>query len=215
MLLYCLFEPRAQKGNKATPSPLLRAATLGGMAEARAAQTPLERIAAFRGVYVAIFAYVLLAVVSVDGAERALTSHFQSVVEEATRVSPGAGRVIPLIQDRLMTGISESTWTRVMGVRANAIVLGADALTPIYLNGRTPAPPPEIDPGGALREAMRLLPAITTVEVSVPLDSLLAGCIWVGLGAIIVPLLFVQQRRLARREEALFRSRAGHPRRHR
>lgn len=174
------------------------------MAEARATQTPFERITAFRGVYVAIFAYIVLAVVLLDGTQRALTAHFQTVVEDATRVSPGAGRVVPLIQDRLTVGIAQSRWTRVMGVRANAIVLGADASTPIYLNGRTLAPPPQIDPNGALREAMRLLPAISTVEVSVPLDSLLAGCIWVGLGGIIVPLLFLQQRRLGRREEALF-----------
>ena len=174
------------------------------MVEARPVQSPLERIAAFRGVYVGIFAYIVLAVLLLDGAERLLTAHFQSVVETATRVSPSAGRVVPLIQDRLTAGIAESRWTRLMGVRVNAIVLGADAQTPIYLNGRTLAPPPQIYPGSAMREAMRLLPAIATVEVSFPLDSLLAGCIWVGLGGIIVPLLFLQQRRLARREDALF-----------
>jgi hypothetical protein len=176
------------------------------MVEARPTQSPFERIAAFRGVYVGIFAYIVLALLLLDGAERSLTTHFQDVVETATRVSPSAGRVVPLIQDRLSEGISHSTWTRVMGVRVNAIVLGADAQTPIYLNGRSLAPPPQIDPGGAMREAMRLLPAIATVGVSVPLDSLLAGIIWVGLGGIIVPLLFLQQRRLARREDALFES---------
>ncbi|MBW2270103.1 MAG: hypothetical protein JRH16_16170 [Deltaproteobacteria bacterium] len=176
------------------------------MVEARPVQSPLEHIAAFRGVYIGIFAYIVLAVMLLDGAERVLTAHFQGVVETATRVSPSAGRVVPLIQDRLSAGIVQSRWTRLMGVRVNAIVLGADAQTPIYLNGRTLAPPPQIDPGGAMREAMRLLPALSSAEVAVPFDSLLAGCIWVGLGAIIVPLLFLQQRRLARREEALFES---------
>ena len=176
------------------------------MADDRPAQSPLEHLSAFRGVYVGIFAYVVLAVLALDGAERGLNAHFQQLVERATQVSPGAGRVIPLIQDRLVDGISESIWTRTMGVRVNAIVLGADAQTPIYLNGRTVAPPPLTPGRGEISEAMRLLPAISTVDVSVPFDSLLAGLIWVGLGGIIVPALFFHQRRLARQEEALFQA---------
>ena len=176
------------------------------MAEERGGQRPLEHIAAFRGVYVGIFAYVVFSVLSLDAAERALGSHFSHLVDRATRVSPGAGRVVPLIQDRLVDGIGESAWTRVMGVRVNALVLGADAQTPIFLNGRTPQPPPDADMESAMREAMRLLPAISSVEVTVPFDSLLAGSIWVGWGVLIVPLLFFQQRRLARREEALFQA---------
>jgi DNA repair exonuclease SbcCD ATPase subunit len=42
------------------------------------------------------------------------------------------------------------------------------------------------------------------VNVDVPVDSLLAGSIWVGLGALLVPFLFLQQRAMARREAALY-----------
>jgi predicted nucleic acid-binding Zn-ribbon protein len=48
------------------------------------------------------------------------------------------------------------------------------------------------------------LPAITTVTVAVPLDSLLAGFIWVAFGAVLIPVLFLQHRSMARREEASY-----------
>ena len=134
------------------------------MAEERPAQGPLGRITAFRGVYLGIFAYVLLAVIAIEGAERLLAGHFDRVVAEAVRVSPSERRVIPQIQERLTAGVNESAWTRVWGVRVNPIVLGADGLTPIYLGGRTLPPPPTNDPRGAIREAMRILPAIATVD---------------------------------------------------
>jgi hypothetical protein len=38
----------------------------------------------------------------------------------------------------------------------------------------------------------------------VPLDSLLAGFIWVAFGAVLIPVLFLQHRSMARREEAAF-----------
>lgn len=174
------------------------------MAEDRPAQGPLQQMAAFRGIYLGLFAYAVLSVVAIETADRLLTRHFRELVTEAARVSPGEGRVIPQIQERVSEGLQNSVWPRVWGVRVNAIVLGADGLTPIYLGGRTVPPPPIEDPRDAIREAMRVLPAITSVDVSVPLDSLLAGSLFVGLGAVIVPLLFLQQARLARREQALF-----------
>jgi hypothetical protein len=171
------------------------------MAEPRTAQGPLDRLAAFRLVYAAIFTFVLLSVMTIEVAEGLLGSHFRNEVEAAVRVSPTDGAVIPQIQERLSQTLA-SPWIRVWGVRVNALVLGADGRTPIYLGGRTLPPPPGA-PLNVFREASELLPAITTVSVSVPLDSLLSGCVWVGFGAIFVPLLFRHQRSVTRREQKI------------
>ena len=173
------------------------------MVDDRPPQGALQRIAGFRFIYVGIFAYVVLSLLSIEGAETKLRRHFTEVAESAVRVSPGDGPVVPLIQERLSQAIGGSAWTRIMGVRVNALVLGADGRTPIYLGGRTLPPPPLGRTNDSLEVAMRLLPAIVAVEVTVPDDSLLAGCIWVAFGALLVPILFAQQGRLARREQGL------------
>jgi hypothetical protein len=167
------------------------------------AQSPLDRLTAFRVVYAGIFAYVVLSVAAIEISENLLQNHFQTAVVEASRVSPADGPVVPQIQKRIRSLLQSSSWISVGGVRVNPLVLGADMRTPIYLVGITPPPPP----GGALRafqQAQRLLPASVDVNVDVPVDSLLAGSIWVGLGALLVPLLFLQQRAMARREAALY-----------
>jgi hypothetical protein len=174
------------------------------MADSRPPQSPLDRIAAFRFIYLGIFAYVLLSLAGIEATETLLDDHFRRVVDRAVRVSPAEGPVIPQIQARLTAGVHDSAWVRILGVRVNALVLGADGRTPIYLGGRTLPPPPSGDPDAVFLEAIRLLPSIAAVDVGVPLDSLVSGTIWVVLGAIFVPILFRHQRRMARREDALF-----------
>jgi len=176
------------------------------MVDDRAPQGALQRIAGFRFLYIGIFVYVFLSLASIEGAETLLRIHFTDVAKSAVRLRPNEGPVVQRIQDRLAGAIGESAWTQVMGVRVNALVLGADGRTPIYLGGRTLPPPPLGSTEDSFAVAMRLLPAIVSVEVSVPLDSLLAGCIWVSFGAILVPILFRQQGRLARHEQQLFDS---------
>ncbi len=175
---------------------------LGPMPDAPA-QSPLDRLAAFRAVYVGLLVYVVLSVATLQIAQNLLREHFQSAVEGATRVSQVGGPVVPRIQEQIRALLANSPWTRVAGVRVNPLVLGADARTPIYLVGITPPPPPSSG-ASSFAEAHRLLPAIVTVDVEVPADSLLAGGIWVGFGVLVVPLLFVYQRRIARREDELY-----------
>lgn len=167
------------------------------------AQGTLDRLAAFRVVYAGILAYVVLSVAAIQVSENLLRSHFQAAVEEATRVSPVDGPVISQIQARIRALLQESPWTSIGGVNVNPLVLGADLRTPIYLGGITLPPPPDREPR-AFRQAQRLLPATVSVEVDVPVDSLLAASVWVGLGALLAPLLFVHQRAMARREAALY-----------
>jgi signal transduction histidine kinase len=174
------------------------------MAETLTAKGALDRIASFRVIYVGIFLYIGIAVCAiVYGAEPLLDRHFRRAVQDAVRVSPANGPIVPQIQERVWIAVRESSWTRIGGVRVTPLVLGADGRTPIYVAGRTLPPPTHSDPLTSFEEADRLLPAIVMVEVSVPLDSLLAGAILVAFGAILVPILFFYNRSVARREEAL------------
>jgi len=142
-------------------------------------------------------------VLSLQVVDQLLQLHFERQVELAVQVSPADGPVIPQIQARMIEAVHASRWVRWGGARVNAIVLGADMRTPIYLGGPTLPPPPPAD-SDLFREADRLLPpGIVTVDVQVPLDSMVAAGIWVGLGALVVPVLLRHQRRLASREDAL------------
>jgi hypothetical protein len=174
------------------------------MADSPTARGPLDRLAAFQIVYVGIFAYVVLSVGAIELAEALLDGHFRRAVDQAVLVSPADGPIVPQIQTRLRKLAHESPWVRLAGVRVNLLVLGADGRTPIYVGGITLPPPPSYEERSPFQEANLLLPAITTVTVTLPLDSLLAGSIWVLFGTVLIPVLFLQHRSMARREEALY-----------
>lgn len=166
-----------------------------------AGATTLDRLATFRVTYVAIFAYVLLCVASVMGADALLSNHFERAVAKAIRVRPTVGPVVPQIQERVSRAVRDSVWVKIGRVRVNAFVLGADT-TPLYLGMRSIPPPPNSNPNRWLEEAARVLPASADVVVSVPLDSVLAVAILVIYGAVLVQGLFLYNRAVARREEA-------------
>jgi len=163
----------------------------------------LDRLGSLRAVYAAILAYVVLSIATVEGAQVLLQEHFRSAVLAATQVSPAQSRVVPQIQSRVEAATRESAWVRIAGVRVSPLVLGADGRTPIYLEGRTLAPPPSLPDESPFAEAELLLPAISEVSVSVPLDSILAASIFVLYGAGLVPWLFAYHRRTARSGAAL------------
>jgi hypothetical protein len=165
----------------------------------------LDRLASFRVVYAAIFAFVVLSVVSVLAAEGLLTNHFRSEVSQAIRVSPAHGPITPQIQQRVRALIRDSAWTQLAGVKLNVIVIGADS-TIIYSGGGVIPPPPSFDPIAVFREAQRLLPAGAETFVAVPINSLLVISILVGYGSVLISGLFIQNRNVARREEAIIRA---------
>jgi predicted nucleic acid-binding Zn-ribbon protein len=165
----------------------------------RAGATTLDRLSSFRVTYIAIFAYVLLCVASVMGAEALLARHFERAVAEAIRVRPTEGPVVAQIQERVSRIIRNSAWVRFGRVRVSAFVLGADG-TPLYAGVRAIPPPPSSNPNSWLSEANRLLPASADVVFSVPLDSVLAISIFVLYGAVLIQGLFLYNRAVARGE---------------
>jgi len=160
----------------------------------------LDRLASFRFLYAAFFAFVLLYVFSIQGAEWMLRSHFRAVVKEAVRVDPTEGPVAAQIQQAIQRDVRDSPWVRIGGVKVSVIVLAADGATPLYLGGRPLPSPLSGAPGQALRDAQRLLPATPDVTVTVPLNSLLAASILILYAAVFLVGVFRYNRNLARRE---------------
>jgi len=170
-----------------------------------AGATTLDRLSSFRVTYAAIFAYVLLCVASVMGADALLSSHFEKAVAAAIRVRPTEGPIVPQIQERVSRAVHDSAWVTIGRVRINAFVLGADG-TPLYAGLRAIPPPPDSNPSSWLSEANRLLPASAEVVSSVPLDSVLAVAIFIAYGAVLIQGLFLYNRAVARGEEARLRA---------
>lgn len=175
------------------------------MTESAPTHPPADRLQGFRSLYLGIVAYVVLSLSAVYWTESLLQRVFERRLRAAVTVSPADGSVVEQIQQRVHASIQESAWLRIGGLRATPLVIGADGQTPIYLSGSTLAPPPPLDPENPFREADRLLPAIATIQVMLPGDSLLAGAIWAAFGGLTMPLLYRRYRRLAQREEARLR----------
>jgi hypothetical protein len=163
-----------------------------------------DRLASFRVVYAAIFAFVVVSVVTVLAAEKLLANEFRSQVNQAIRVSPANGPVGPQIQERVRHVIYDSGWVRIGGVELNAIVIGADG-TIIYSGGGVTAQPTTFDPIAVFRDAQRLLPAGAETFVALPINSLLAVSILVGYGSLLITGLFLHARTIARREAEVLR----------
>jgi hypothetical protein len=164
-------------------------------AESVARRGGLDRLSSFRVIYVALFAFLLLDVFTVRGVEWLLTRHFERVTEAASRVHDFSAPIAVQIQTAIDARVHGSRWVDPGGVRVTAVVLGRDGVTPIYLGGHIVPPPPGMRPEDIAREAERLLPASTSVQVSVPFNSIL-----VAYAAVLVQVLFLYTRSVARRE---------------
>ncbi len=160
----------------------------------------LDRLASFRILYLAFFAFVLVDYFSVRAAELLLRRHFRSLVAEAIRVDPMQGSVHSQIQHRIEEDVRGSAWVRIWGLRVSVLVLAKDGVTPLYLGGRSIPPPPSGDAAQALRDAERLLLASADVSVSLPQDALLANAFLVGYASVLLFGLFQYNRALARGE---------------
>jgi hypothetical protein len=163
----------------------------------------LDRLASFRIVYVAIFIFAAVYVVSLDVAEILLQRHFETQIDEAVLVSPVDGPVLRQIQLRIDELLEASQWIRLGEVRVNVQVYGANGVTPLYLAGRALPPMMDFDPIASMKEAVRLLPATPSVQVAVPPTGTLAMAMLFGYGAILLTILVSYNRTITNRETRL------------
>jgi len=157
----------------------------------------------FRIIGLSIFAFAAVYVVSLDVTEILLQQHFERQIERALRVSPADGPIISQIQVRIQTLLDSSPWIRLGKARVTIQAYGADGVTPLYLEDRFIPSPKTIDPVASITEAVRLLPASYSLEVSVPPTGPLALAMLNAYGAILLTSLFFYNRAVTARESRL------------
>jgi len=168
----------------------------GPTPEAERGPRPLERIASFRFAYLAIFAFLVTYVFTVEALEEVLRRYYRASVEAAVQVDPAAGPVARQISARITELLQTSPWIRYGDVRVRPLVLAADARTLLYAGGGFAGPAPE----DAASDAS-LLPAIVDVDVALPHNTLLANAVLLVYAGLLVTTLVVYTRRLAAREQ--------------
>jgi hypothetical protein len=165
--------------------------------------TTLDRLASFRIVYLAIFVFAAVYVVSLDATEILLQRHFQQEVDRALQVRPLEGPVILQIQERINGLLDTSPWIHLGEARVLVHVYGADGVTPVYLNDRRIPPPLDFNPVASVDELVRLLPLSASIDVSVPPTGVLAMVILMGYGALLISALIFYNRAVSARENQL------------
>jgi len=174
---------------------------------ARSAAEPdaasLAGLGSFRIIGVSIFAFAAVYVVSLDMAEILLQRHFAAQIEQALHVTPADGPIVSQIQDRIQELLRSSRWINLGEARVSIHVYGADGITPLYLEGRSIPAPEALDPVAGMTEAVRLLPASYSLEVSVPPTGTLAIALLMAYGAILITSLFFYNRAVTARENRL------------
>lgn len=166
-----------------------------------AGQLARERILSFGVVYAAIFAFLVLYIFTVRGVEYALDQHFKRLADQAINITQLDQPIALQIQDRMRDAIELSPWVRYGGVKATSLVLASDGITWIYVQGRIVPQPEGLQPTDVLRQAVDLLPATASVNVSVPHNSLLANAILLGYAAILLWGLYAYNRANQHRHE--------------
>ena len=170
---------------------------------AEPAATSLGGPRSFGIIGLSIFAFAAVYVVSLDVPEIMLQRHFAAQIERALRVSPADGPIISQIQFRIRQLLRSSRWVRLGEARISIHVYGADGITPLYLDDRFIPAPETLDPVASLKEAVRLLPASYSLEVSVPPTGTLAIAMLVSYGTILITSLFFYNRAVTARESRL------------
>jgi len=173
---------------------------------AESGETSLGGLRSFRIIGLSIFAFAAVYVVSLDVTEIMLQRHFAAQIERALRVSPADGPIVTQIQSRIHALLDASRWVQLGQVRVSIHVYGADGITPLYLDDRFIPAPEELNPIEGLREAVRLLPASYSLEVSVPPTGSFAIAMLVAYGAILITALFFYNRAVTARDSRLLAS---------
>jgi predicted nucleic acid-binding Zn-ribbon protein len=173
---------------------------------AEPAATNLVGLRSFRIIGLSIFAFAAVYVVSLDVTEIMLQRHFAGQIERALRVSPADGPIISQIQLRIQELLTSSRWVTIGEARVSIHVYGADGITPLYLEDRFIPVSEAFDPVANITEAVRLLPASYSLEVSVPPTGTFALVMLNAYGAILITSLFFYNRAVTVRDGRLLES---------
>jgi hypothetical protein len=161
-------------------------------------QITLDRLASFRVTYIAIVAFLLLYIFSVEVLETYLQDHFQDVVEESIDIA--ANRVPPsmTINRNLTRRVKQSKWVELADLQIYTTVVANNGTTFLYIDGYSPPPDLPMDRSldGWIRHNRRLLPATGTVRLNVPHNTVASNVILISYAAALFTGLFFYNRRI-------------------
>ncbi|MCZ6463731.1 MAG: hypothetical protein O7A09_05295, partial [Proteobacteria bacterium] len=170
---------------------------------AAAGQAALDRFVSFRITYVAVFAFLLLFMVTIRGTEALLQRQFSRDVARAVVVRSFDRPIAAQIELGVRQAVYQSRWLGIGGLRVSTQVFSRDG-TLIFLNGRSLMPPSSgLDPASIMRESERLRPLSGSVSVSLPIGSLLSSAILVAYATVLLWTLFFYNKRVVSRENAI------------
>ncbi len=159
------------------------------------------RILSFSLVYVAIFAFIVMYIMTVRAVENVLDTHLQEAADQAVTIAQLDAPVATQIRDRMNEAVEASPWITWGGAQATSLVLGNDGLTWLYVQGQAPPQPEGLDPTDVLRQAVDLLPATAVVTATVPHNSLIANGILISYAAFLLWGLYAYNRTNNRRHQ--------------
>lgn len=148
------------------------------------------------GLFVLVAAYLA----TVRFAEAQLGMEFSRRVEQAIEVDNFDVPVAQQIRERIEARVDASRWVRLGGLRVTILVLAQDELTWLYVDGHAERTFDGLAPGDLLSEWMSLLPARAEVTTTLPHTAPLSIAILVSYALILLQVLFVNQKRVARRD---------------
>ncbi len=166
----------------------------------------LDRISSFRFTYIALFLFIFVYIYSVRGAELILHNYFQRTITHIVLVDPLKGSVPMQIEENIRRLLTTSRLVRWGGVRVEPMVVASNGVTPLYLGGHAfaPIPPAGSDPLAPPWDEGQFLPAIVSVNISLPHNAVLANSILLFWSAVLLWILFLYNRATQRSErEAL------------
>ncbi|MDG2048623.1 MAG: hypothetical protein P8M78_00540 [Myxococcota bacterium] len=159
------------------------------------------RILSFSLVYVAIFVFIVMYIITVRAVEYALDTRLQEAANQAVIIAQLDAPVATQIRDRMNEAVEASPWITWGGAQTTSLVLGNDGLTWLYVQGQVPPQPEGLDPTDVLRQAVDLLPATAVVTATVPHNSLIANGILISYAAILLWGLYAYNRTNNRRHQ--------------
>jgi hypothetical protein len=164
------------------------------------AQVSVDRIASFFFVSGAILLFLSAFLITVQGVEKLLQSHFERVVNEAIQVAASPRPPGESIRDNLNESVESSAWVRIWGVKVNAIVMARGGGVWLYVNGMARQKHSQnLDPKTATEIHAKLLPATATVTTAVEHKTALFLSILIVYAAIFLTGFFVHNRNVVDR----------------
>ncbi len=161
----------------------------------------IERATSFRVTYVAVLAFLLLYLFTIEVAEESLRMHFEQVAAVAIAVPVSLRPPAQSIRISLAKSIKKSELVRFWKVKVNVVVLARDNETWLHVNGRARIPHyPDRSAATMAAAYARLLPATATVKVSVAHNTMLSNSILIAYATILFIGLFVYNKHVVHLE---------------